>query len=270
MLVSLVVQIEAAQTGSIRGGTGRAVHGLWFDQWKLIHPAFADQLHSQNNPAPYSLSPIMGLPRPHKGSIIVSEGTSAWFRIATFEHSLSELLLERWWPALSSKIELASLTWHVTGGTVSADDHPWAGQITYQDLIEQCLFQLPPPSKWQLEFATPTAFNSASGHLPFPLPDSLIKSWLRRWQVFASIGLPEDLPNSARESLLISSFNLNTVPVRYGSRLTVGCIGLCQIRASQLTPTIQAAIDLLASFAFFCGSGHHTTQGMGLTRMVNG
>lgn len=267
MLVSLVILLEAAQSGSIRGGTGRAVHGLWFEQWKAIDLVFADQVHSQNNPAPYSLSPLMGLPRPHKGSIIISKGDQAWFRIATFEATLSAAMLSSWLPVLPAQVELAGLTWQITATTISPDDHSWAGQISYQDLIEQCLFASPPPARWQLEFATPTAFNSAAGHLPFPLPDSLINSWLRRWQVFASMGLPGDLPAYARESLLVNAFELKTAPVRYGRRLTVGCVGRYQLRAPQMPPTFQAAIDLLASYAFFCGSGHHTTQGMGLTRV---
>jgi CRISPR/Cas system endoribonuclease Cas6 (RAMP superfamily) len=35
----------------------------------------------------------------------------------------------------------------------------------------------------------------------------------------------------------------------------------------QITPAYRAAIDALATFAIYAGSGHHTTQGMGLTRL---
>ena len=125
-----------------------------------------------------------------------------------------------------------------------------------------------PPERWRLSFATPTSFHGVGGHFPFPLPDVLLRSWLRRWQAFGPVLLPGDLPERGREGVAVSAYTLKTVPVRDRRRVMIGFIGQMTLRALKMTPGERAAVDLLMAYAFWAGSGHHTTQGMGLTRLL--
>lgn len=264
MLTSLVVQVEAKGNGLISGGTGRAVHGLWFAQWDKADPSVANMLHNETETLPFSLSPLMELPRPEKDVTRVVRGQKAWFRVAVLTGLLSEKLTTLWAPQLPDEVELAGVPWRIVG---VPQEHFWNRQVSYQELATQHLFNNRPPSRWKLEFETPVTFNSGEGHLPFPLPNILIGSWMRRWQAFAPLALPDDLQKSVRERLLVSSYNMRSITVRYGERKHPGGMGRYALRAAKMPASERAQVDLLANYAFFCGSGYKTTQGMGMTRL---
>lgn len=267
MLLAAVVRLEALEEGYIEGGTGRDVHGLWFHQWKAVAPAWAERLHGGSGVKPFTLSPLLGLPRPRKGKQKVSPVDAAWFRVSTLQGELSRRLQEDWLPRLPDEISLAGLRWRVVGYTTSAEEHPWAGQGDAQVLADTCLLDRSPPESLRLQFLTPTTFHGSGGHLPFPLPDALVRSWLRRWQALGPVRLPDSLLELARERLLISSYRLVTVPAREGRRMTIGCVGRMTLRGVRLRPGERAAFHLLAAYAFYAGSGHRTTQGLGMTRL---
>lgn len=255
------------EDGALSFGSGRAVHGLWFDLWRHVSPEFAGQLHRGEDVSPFTLTPLMDLPRPRQGHTLIQKDTQTWFRVATLNEALSTSLTAQWLPALPEVVELGGVQWGVLGHTCSSDEHPWAGQIRYSEVASQQLFQNHPPKSWRMRFQTPTTFHGGAGHLPFPLPDSLVKSWMRRWQAFAPIALPEELPQQVREGVVVSAYKLKTVPVRYGKRLTVGSVGWVKLYAVDLHPAMRAGLNLLAYYAFYCGSGAKTTQGMGMTRV---
>ena len=266
MLLAVVVNLRACQAGLVEGATGRAIHGFWLHQWKRLAPSVADHLHRPNQVRPFTLSPLLGLPRFRKGRREIAPGTPAWFRVTTLQGELSRRLEEVWLPELPQEIGLAGLRWQVMGYTTATEQHRWAGRADPQALAETLLLGRSPPSRWRLEFATPTTFHGGEGHLPFPLPDALVRSWLRRWQAFGPVHLPEDTPERARRGLVVSAYALETVPWRDHRRVVVGCVGRMTLRALGLGKGERAALDLLAAYAFYAGSGHHTTQGMGMTR----
>ena len=267
MLTSLVIQVKALNNGEINGATGRSIHGFWYKQWEEADAATADALHDETRVPPFSLSPLMQLPRPQKAITRVTSGISAWFRVATLNKQLSERLSAYWLPNLPSEIELAGIKWAITGIADAPEKHPWAKQISYQDLSAKHLFNNRPPSRWKLSFETPVTFNSGLGHLPFPLPNNLIGSWMRRWQTFAPLALPEELTQSVRERLMVKHFNIKTMPMRQGKRVLIGGQGSYALHAIKMPASERAQVDLLASYAFFCGSGYKTTQGMGMTKL---
>lgn len=279
MLVSAVIHLTALVNGTNTNATGRGVHGFWFRHWGKVKPEMAGTLHANNQIPPYTVSPLMGLPYPDRNSQVrIPKGTKTWFRVTTLTRPLSDTLLKTWLPSLNEDAEIEipqsknpdqlGLRWLVTGVSLTNKEHPWAGQVEYNQLASQHLYAENPPIRWQLHFKSPTAFHASAGHFPFPLPDSLVGSWMHRWQAFAPITLPSDLPDLVRQQTVISSYSLKTLPVREGKRLTVGCVGQMTLRALKMRPDSRAALDLLANYSFFVGSGHRTTQGMGLTRLA--
>ncbi|MCA9946825.1 MAG: CRISPR system precrRNA processing endoribonuclease RAMP protein Cas6, partial [Anaerolineales bacterium] len=99
----------------------------------------------------------------------------------------------------------------------------------------------------------------------FPLPGALVNSWWRRWHTFAPRQLPPLDQKLLQEQLFVSQYQLKTIPVRHGRRLIIGCVGKITLRAGKLPPDTCHTITTLARYATYCGSGKHTTQGMGLT-----
>ena len=266
-LTAAVIRLTAAEAGTLSAATGRFVHGFWFDQWARVDAARADALHAGQDLRPFTLSPLMGL-RPRRGEIAVAPDMATWFRVTTLTSELSAALTATWLPQLPEQIILGDTPWRVTGYALDADAHPWAAREDFRVVAEQCLLAAHPGRRWRLRFATPTAFHGAAGHLPFPLPGALVGSWLRQWQAFGHVRLPETLPEAVHAGLVVSAYRLQTVPVRDGQRITIGCVGELTLSATKLAKPTRAALDLLTRYATFAGSGHRTTQGHGMTRLL--
>lgn len=266
MLLAAVVEVEALEPAHLTVATGRLVHGLWFHHWSACKPVLADALHNQEH-QPFTLSPLMGLPLPHRGKITFAEGARAWFRVTTLTDALSTQTAETWLPTLPETVRLGPARWRVIGATADPKAHPWARWDDPQALANHALLGNAPSKTWGFEFLTPTTFHGDQGHLPFPLPYALLGSWLRSWQTFGPAPLPADLGEAARSGLVVSAYQLKTIPVRDRKRLIIGCVGDLQLRALGMAPVERAAVDLLARYAFWAGSGHHTPQGFGMTRL---
>lgn len=277
MILSVVVHLEALQEAQIDQFTGRGVHGFWFNRWREVDSALGDALHDSSDTQSFTLSPLMGLPRSQRGTVHLKPKTAARFRVTSLTDALSEAVKSKWMPGLEgmdgvfipeSKDEESGVPWRVTRLEVEAE-------ASYEASSKVHLMNSVPPREWRLEFLTPTTFNSGrtvqgkDNHLPFALPESLIKGWMRRWNAFAPIALPEEeLANWSRSNLAVSSYRLHTLPAREGERLRVGCVGALTLRALDMPPYLRAAVDLLAHYAFYCGSGAHTAQGLGQTKMI--
>lgn len=277
MLLSIVIHLEAQAEGKLDQFIGRGVHGFWFNRWREVDSALGDELHGSNEAQSFTLSPLMSLtPRPSPigrgDGVRVMPGTAARFRVTCLTDALSEAVRTKWLEGLEGKAEVfipqprdedPGLPWRVTRAEVEAE-------VSYEALSKRHLMNSVPPREWRLDFLTPTTFHGTNGHLPFPLPDSLVNSWMRRWNAFAPIALPkEELLEWSREKLVVSSYSLRTLPAREGERLRVGCAGRLTLRALDMPPYLRAATDLLAHYAFYCGSGAHTAQGMGQTRLFS-
>lgn len=272
MPLSILIHLEATEEAALDQFTGRGVHGFWFKRWREIDPALGDALHAESDVQPFTLSPLMGLPRRGQGAVRITPGLAAQFRVTVLTDELAEAVKSKWMAGLAESGPAAipgpteteaGLTWRVIRTEVEADE-------AYESLSKSYLMRSNPPRQWTLEFVTPTTFHgSKTLHLPFPLPEILVGSWLRRWNAFAPIALPEEELNAwARSNLAVSAYRLHTVPAREGERLWVGCVGWMGLRALEMPPYLRAAVDLLAHYAFYCGSGSHTAQGLGQTHLI--
>ncbi len=266
MLTSIVLHLQALENGRIHGSTGRAVQGFWYNQWRRTNPNIADRLHQGNQIKPFTVSPLLGLSRPQRGVLTVHPGDTAVIRLTTLEPTLSYTFLEHWLPALPGQMEISNLSWAIAKIALTHSEHPQASSQSYADLVRQGQNKEPTASTWTFRFTTPTTFHvSKNAFLPFPLPAMLIKSWLRRWNAFAPQPLPQPDELTLREGLVISAYQLKTVPVRYGRSLTIGCVGKITLIGKKLPSHIRATITTLAHYANYCGTGNHTTRGMGQT-----
>ncbi|WP_322508989.1 CRISPR system precrRNA processing endoribonuclease RAMP protein Cas6 [Anaerolinea sp.] len=266
MLTALVIELQSCSNGTLQGATGTAIHGFWLKHWKSMNTQLAGQLHDPKIVQPFTVSPLLGLPLPKHNLTTVLAGNSAWFRVTTLTRELSLRLREEWLPKLPPEVEIGGLWWRVSGYHLESSAHPWAGQFDQKELVEIFLsssFQ--PSDHWEVHFETPTAFMvSEKISLPFPLPGALIASWLRRWQCFNPMEM-KDIKERAINGLAVSAYDLKTIPARLKNRVEIGCIGNLSLKAINLPLQERRIVDLLSAYAFWAGSGHHTTQGFGMT-----
>ncbi len=143
---------------------------------------------------------------------------------------------------------------------------------TYEQLYTTCVANEPEPNySFDLEFHTPTAFSQRIISLPLPVPASLFRSWLLRWNHFAPIYLGSDeLISYLTEYTFIRRHRIRTrsfpLPKGYVNGF-IGEVSLQILRRSD--PLLANVANLLMSYAPFAGTGVKTRLGMGHTSVVS-
>jgi CRISPR-associated endoribonuclease Cas6 len=300
MLTSLILQLQAPSAANLPAQLGRAGQALLLRLVQERDAALASQLHDEGKLKPYTVSNLVLGKRTREGSLPVEAGQTGWLRFTGLTEAVSHHLqgLAAHPPAT---VELDGYTFRVNGATLDAARHPWAGQISYQDLAAPFLLGgLPNPAKQvRLEFISPTSFRSGGHFVPLPLPELVFGSLLDKWQTFAPIALHPDTRRFAAEAVVLSRYSLRTRGAPYvkmvGGRAqgegeqplreaSFRGIGEIEDRKAKVGNTMIGftgevtfsvlnrdkywlnVLHLLAAFAFFSGVGYQTGAGLGQTR----
>lgn len=127
----------------------------------------------------------------------------------------------------------------------------------------EALTQVPSQKMIQLELMSPTSFKQSQTIQPFPLPELVFSSLLRRWNTFA----PENLKFPAIEwQGRTAAYELKTIALKMKSDLELGAKGWVRY---EFPNQEQAQIaTILAHFAAFAGVGRKTGMGMGQARII--
>ncbi len=285
MLLAAVIFLSPLYPVTLPADLGRAVHAWFLGQVQRVDPALAERLHEPNRPRPFTLSSLRGVGKTTGGMVALTPEQDYWLRVTSMEATISRCLLEHILPALpGEEIELAGATFKIKGATYDPAEHPWAGQTTYEALVKEHLLGTGQLERTlTLQFASPTTFRRTGmtssltdgegqayrvvGHnFLLPLPGLVFDSYLQRWNAFAPIALPLEVKRFAEECVAISRYRLQTVLVEFGEVRELGFVGTCQFTALVADPYWLRILHLLAAFAFYAGTGHHTARGMGQTR----
>jgi CRISPR-associated endoribonuclease Cas6 len=274
LIASIVIQLRAMRSGSLLNGNGVAAHGAWFKHWNAADSKMGDAVHDKPGVRPFTLSPLMDLPAAGRDGIIhFSAGQISWLRITTLQDELTERVLDPasgWLAEVTGApcLEVDDTFWQVIGVATRAEEHPRAGRSSYLELRDRVSKILPPPTSWRLVFDTPMTLNGDHFPFPFPKPESLVKSWLTRWNAFAPFELPSELPGQVRQHLSIEEYALKTTRLRGRGETITGCSGTITYQAHGMPADERLSLTLLFEYAFYCGSGYKTSQGLGQTRLV--
>lgn len=260
MPASVVVELKALTPGSLLNSNGLIMEAVWFK---------GDALHQQNaQTQPFTVSPLMGLHADSDGVCHFKSGQSTWFRVTVLQDELTSRL-DAWLASFAGNpvLKIGRSAWKVERIATRSDEHTWAGRISYEAFLEVIQSRLS-RGRWTIEFASPMMFNGTLFVFPFPQPESLVRSWLQRWQEFAPWTLPEELPELARKYLAILGYKLNTETVHTHGKKYPGCVGTITFQDRGLSAEMRQTLEVLMQFSFFCGSGYKTTQGLGQTRLL--
>jgi CRISPR-associated endoribonuclease Cas6 len=145
-------------------------------------------------------------------------------------------------------------------------------EITSYEALYQTLVAAEPesPHRFELKFLTPTAFSQGRVHIPLPVPMSMFRSWVDRWNHFAPVYLGGDeLIGYLGDSIVLNRHRLQSqvFPIHQG-RVT-GFTGEVTLQVlSKIDPLIANVTDLLVQYSKFSGTGMKTRLGMGFTQVV--
>jgi CRISPR-associated endoribonuclease Cas6 len=268
MLVSAVITLQPTQKSTIPADQGRATYGLFLEWVRQADSALAQELHDVEGVKPFTVSNLQRTGRRVRGEVTLDPQRAVWWRVTTLTPRLSQVVLEQVLANLPDQVTLADEPFQVVGATANGAEHPWAGQTSYEDLAQSHLLGAEEPSPWlNVEFATPTTFRSQGKHQPFPLPGLCFDHWLNKWNKFAPLSLHPDVKRFAEECVGVSRYHLRSRVVRFGPATFIGFVGRCSFRALRRDPYWLRLLHTLAAYAFYCGTGHKTTMGLGQTKV---
>lgn len=283
MLVSAIIKLTVTRDAINPGPGGRQAQAWLLDQIEAHDQALVGRLHGPAGLRPYTVSSLM---QPDWQMVweraALTAGQAVCLRVTSMEAELGERLLGRILPNLPDQVNLGGLCLDVQGWTVSGVEHPWAGQSDYGKLVKAAAGQ--DARRARLEFASPTAFHSQTkSDVPLPIPGSVLRSWWEKWDAFAPEPLRIDpaWPRFADVCVLVNQIKrLSTRRWAFAGGERGGATGywgevefglLPERKAEEwrlLWPGSVQVLHTLAAFALYCGTGHHTTIGMGQTRKL--
>jgi CRISPR-associated endoribonuclease Cas6 len=271
MLLAAVITVSPVEPTSAPAALGRAVHGWFLDRVREMDPSLAHRLHEGEGPRPFTASNLWGGGRARGGKVALDPQRPCHVRLTGLTEEVSGAI-ERALPEEGEMLALAGIPLRVTGVATETERHPWAGRADYADLVQQyTLGSDRRPRGVTLRFASPTLFRSRGRDLPLPLPSLAFNGYLRKWNAFSPLALPEEARRYAEECTALGRFKLRSHLVsfeRRGKGAHVGFTGQVRFRFLVGDGYWTRVMLLLAGYAFWAGTGYRTTVGLGQTQAV--
>jgi CRISPR-associated endoribonuclease Cas6 len=272
MLLAAVVTLTPTEPASVPAALGRAVHAWLLDRIQRVDASLAHRLHEEEGPRPFTASNLWGTGRAREGRVTLDPQCPCWMRLTGLTAEASAAI-ERALPAVGEDLALAGAPLHVTEVATEGGEHPWAGRASYADLVQRyTLAPGPRPRAVTLRFASPTLFRSGGRDVPLPLPSLVFDGYLRKWNGFSPLALPEEAKRYAEECVALGRFKLRSHFVSFeqgGKGGHVGFTGEARFRFLVGDAYWTRVMLLLAGYAFWAGTGYRTTVGLGQTQSIS-
>ncbi len=283
--------------------SGYHIHAAFFNILSEGNEQISTKLHSEEGRKAFTVSPLFGKSSLVAGrwsldskSLVVGRsslnrnpktkdqglktGNETWFRVTLLDDSVFPIFSLRFLGNPNPVIRLGTMELlvrevKVTGGKGAW----WSGFSDYKKLYDTA----EPLDEITLQFATPTSFKQGDTNTLFPIPKLAFKGYLEKWNKYSGMALavrqtpslriatsdPEDsLLDKIEDSFILSQYELKTLPFSDGRAVIPGFVGTCTFKIKSKDKEFLKAVNLLADFSFFAGTGRKTTNGMGMTRRV--
>ena len=277
MPISTVIYLIPPEDVTLRPTMGHHAHAAFLSLLRMSNPEKAEEVHTASGQKPFTVSPLIGDGERRGDFLRIRAGTECWLRFtflddALFVHFGSAFLTQDF-PSIRLGEATFQLSRLVTSGTETKD---WSGAKIYEDLIESAGTD----RRLEVRFHSPTAFRALSPRGEKTRNQAHIdlvrcyQSWVNKWNAFAPMQIDKQplLDFVARHAGLTSVESKSRM-LDFGKHKAIGFVGSCayqffverQSDGKGDTEMLRLA-NLLADFAFYCGTGYKTTMGMGQTR----
>lgn len=267
---------------------GPALQGMFLHLLESVDPDVMQRLHADNRYRPYTLSPlgIEGQPTPdpsregkfnRKGKFfegfrlpgrqMIGTGDSCSVRITLLEDDLFPTFSRYFLTQAEPTFRLGSVEFQVTNVLVTGDDgNPWSRYISYPELISRAVRQQR-QRRIGLRFLSPTNFRNGDVDLPLPWPRLVFQGYLKRFCEFYPVDFLPDFAELVECYTGIGRLDwIRTETIKTKNVVLAGFTGEVYFHIDpKAPPDLVWQMNLLADFAFFCGTGRKTTIGLGQT-----
>lgn len=285
MLLSIVLSLTSTSSAPIFGALGRPAQAWFLNQIMRKLPSLAKTLHDDNGVKPFTVSTLLDrYGRPHKSGDWLKEGQECWLRVTTTNEELSDAMLASVLKKLPNSLSLYKMDFRIDGHTLNPREHPWAGQTTFAEIAQDSEY-VKAKRDVRIEFVSPTAFRSNGNDISIPSPQQIFRSLWKKWNEFCpgSMQLDERWPDFAADCILVNELTaVNTVRWEFADGTRGVATGFTGTAGFTLLPKTKVpkkwqpywdgadvVMQSLARFAFYSGVGHHSTIGMGQSRVVS-
>jgi CRISPR-associated endoribonuclease Cas6 len=248
---------------------GRAAQMALLKAIAELDETLAKKLHDDTGLRPYTASSLLGR-FPRKKLDLLGSYT---LRFTGLTAVVSETLLRATTEgafAVGRTLELDFFPFEVTAVYRSKEEHAWAGESTFGELMNALVGdENPPARKFLFQLTSPLVFHSQQKTQPLPLPDLFFGSLLEKWNAFAPMAMPAEVRRYAETMVAISRFDLESRAAHMkAGGLRVGSVGKVQFSALNSDRYWLGMLNTLAGFAQFSGAGAGTTQGLGQVKAI--
>ena len=186
-----------------------------------------------------------------KGVLQLRKGDALAFRIAFLEDALLD--------SFAQAVAGSSLT--LGGAPIGVRKVSRPGENAMSRRTDEgALRESPPCGGVDVTFLSPTGFKSGSVQNILPAPELWFHSLAARWKTAYGESLIED----TLENTFVADYSLRSAAVVLKDNLVFrGCVGRVRYVWKNERMAVRKALACLTAFAFFCGVGYKTTQGMG-------
>ena len=224
-----------------------ALHATFFQWLERGDGDAARRVHDQSDPKPYTVSPL------------TIADDNVHFRITL----LDDMLLDPLQRGIEQKTEV-----RIAWATLAFARLPRIEQRTYAQIAQSARDN----PVVILRFDSPTSFKSNAMHYPLPDPMMVFESYRARWNAFApeALAISDEWANWLRQSVAVARAEIVTQNVQFKDYQQIGFVGVVEYAVVSRAPDREGRgpLNALANYAYFCGTGHKTTQGMGQTRRL--
>ena len=277
MPISTVIHLIPPEDVTLRPTMGHHAHAAFLSLLRMGNPAKAEEVHAASRQKPFTVSPLIGKGERRGNLLRIRAGTECWLRYTFLDDELFTHFGNAFLTQSLPSIRLGEARFQLSRMVASAGvDTDWSGTHTYENLFESAQ----PDTRIRMEFRSPTAFRELTPQGKKTRNQANIdlvrcyQSWVNKWNAFA----PMQIDKGRMLDFITHQAGLTEVESRskmqdFGKHKEIGFVGSCtyqflsdrQTESEEEVELLRLA-NLLADFAFYCGTGYKTTMGMGQTR----
>lgn len=279
MPISALIHLSPPEDATLRPTMGHHAHAVFFTLLRIGNPKKAEEIHAGSAQKPFTVSPLIAKGTRHRDQLHIKAGTPCKLRFTFLSDALFAHFAQAFFTGQLPSIRLGQATFQINRLiTTASETDGWGDTTTYEELIETAGRE----TRMQVRFHSPTAFRALTPRGQDRRDEPAIdlvrfyQSWVNKWNTFAPTQIDkEKLLNFVENHAGLTAIDSKNRVLDFGRDKIAGFVGSCAYRffidkqsADDDNLEMLRWVNLLADFAFYCGTGYKTTMGMGQTRRV--
>jgi len=270
LLTSCAIVLKVRQETLVPPSMGQVLHAFFLNRVRTLDAGLAEVLHASSSVKPFTLSPLWGKVAFEDNRWRLFPGENYTFRVTFIDPDLSFWLQERAEELIPPQVELAGARLDVDHWTVDAQENPWAGTTSYEEIYNAIVSGPKVNNKIQLKFLSPTTFRSGGRNYPLPEPQKVFLNLLQKWNLFSPVNLGDNYIKFIEENVFPAGYRLQTRIMHFDKYKQVGFTGSCTFGVRKQRDDIMIKVlHMLARCTFYAGVGYKTTMGMGQVKVAD-